>query len=191
MNLRDNEFVEMSLDNSIAQKCNDTYAELECIGYGEDIIENIDILDPDINFSNEKISQTCHYFTHEKFKSKVKCESGFFIINVNCRNFNANIYHLENVLHEGGIKFDIIAINATCLHSASNLSLFDISGYDFCHVERKGNKCSGVALYANNHHDYKVSDNLPFTITDNTEFLTIELKNKKIKNNHMMYLYKT
>ena len=40
----------------------------------------------------------------------------------------------------------------------------------------------GLALYVNNDHDYKVSDNQSFTITDNTEFLTIVLKNKKYKN---------
>ena len=36
-----------------------------------------------------------------------------------------------------------------------------------------------VTLYVNNDCDYKVSDNLSFTITDNTELLAIELKNKQ------------
>ena len=34
-------------------------------------------------------------------------------------------------------------------------------------------------MYVNNDFDYKVSDNLSFTITGNTEILTIELKNKQ------------
>ena len=46
-------------------------------------------------------------------------------------------------------------------------------------IEKKG---GGVGLYVNGDHDYKVSHNLSFTITDKTEFLTIELKNKQNKN---------
>ena len=42
--------------------------------------------------------------------------------------------------------------------------------YNFYHVDRKGKKGGGVALYINN--EYKVSDNLSFTITDNAELIT-------------------
>ena len=89
--------------------------------------------------------------------------------------------YLENVLHDLDIKFDIIAISETWLHSESNLSLFEIPGYDFCYVDRKGKKGGEVVLYDNNDYDHKVSDNFSFTITDNTEFQTIELKINKIK----------
>ena len=58
MNLRDNEFVEISFVNSSTQKSNDTYPEIEVFYYSDDIIENIDILDPDINFINYKINST-------------------------------------------------------------------------------------------------------------------------------------
>ena len=64
---------------------------------------------------------------------------------------------------------------------------FDISSYDVCHVDRKGKKGGGVALYVNNHYDYKVSDNLSSTNTDNGEFLTAELKNKQ--NTRMIRAY--
>ena len=76
-----------------------------------------DILDPDINFFNGKINSTYHYFTDEKSKSNVKCESGFFIIHVNCRSPNASMCYLENVSHDRDIKFNIIAISKTWLHS--------------------------------------------------------------------------
>ena len=82
--------------------------------------------------------------------------------------------YLNNALYDPDTKFDIIAINKTWLHSESNLSLFEISGYDLCHVDGKGKKV-GV------NNDYKVSDNLSLTTTDNTEFVTIELKNKQNK----------
>ena len=95
----------------------------------------------------------------------------------------------ENVLHDLDIKFYITAyiyIYALYIYNMVtlriNLSLFEISGYDLCHIDRKGKTGGGVALHDNNHYDYKVSDNLSFTITDNTEFLTIELKNKQNKN---------
>ena len=54
--------------------------------------------------------------------------------------------YLENVLHDLDITFDIIAISETWLHSESNLSLFEISGYDFCHVDRKGKKGGGYII---------------------------------------------
>ena len=171
MNLRVYEFVDSS-----TQKSKYTYLELDVLSYSDDIIENILT-----NIFNIKIKATCHYITDEQFRSYVKCESGFSIIHVNCRSPNANMCHLENVLHYHDIKFDIIAISESWLHSESNLTLLEISDYDFCHVDGKGKKCGGVALYVNNVHDYKVSDNLSFIIADNTEFLTIELKTYKLK----------
>ena len=98
--------------------------------------------------------------------------------------------NLENVLHDLDIKFDIIAISETWLHSESNLSLFETSGYDHCNVDRKGKKGDGVALYVKNDDDYKVSDNLSLTITENTEFLTIDLNNKQSKNIIISYIYR-
>ena len=64
--------------------------------------------------------------------------------------------YLENVLHDLDIKFDIIATSETWLHAESNLSFFDIPGYDFCHVERNGKKFGGVALNDNYDCYYKV-----------------------------------
>ena len=50
MNMRDIEFFEMSFVDSSRQKSNKTYPHLDVFSYSEDIIVNIDILDPGINF---------------------------------------------------------------------------------------------------------------------------------------------
>ena len=63
MNLRDNELVEMSFVNSSTLKSNDTHPELEIFNYRYGIIENKDILDPDIDFFREKLNSTRQYFT--------------------------------------------------------------------------------------------------------------------------------
>ena len=58
MNLRDNDYVEMSFVNSSTyKKSNDTYPELKVFSYSDDIIENIDILYPDINYLMKKLIQ--------------------------------------------------------------------------------------------------------------------------------------
>ena len=43
----DNEFVEMLFVDSLAQKFNDASPEVEVFSYTDDIIEHIDVLEPD------------------------------------------------------------------------------------------------------------------------------------------------
>ena len=83
MNLRDNQYVEMLFGNLSTQKYNYTYPELEVFSYSDDIIESIDILDPDINFFNGKNNSMYHYFTDEQFKSNVKCE--LWLLHYSCK----------------------------------------------------------------------------------------------------------
>ena len=87
------------------------------------------------------------------------------------------------------MNFDIIAISETWLNSDSNLSLFQIPGYDLCHIDRNDKRGGGVALYVKNCYNYKVSDQMSFAIKDNLECITIEVIFEAKKNIMVSCIY--
>lgn len=64
----------------------------------------------------------------------------------------------------------------------SNTALFQLTGYDLHHIDRKDKRGGGVAIYVCNTLKYSVSNDMGFAMTNVLECITIKVSvpNKKI-----------
>ena len=69
----------------------------------------------------------------------------------NCRSLNVIYINFHSHFL---ICFDSVASSETHLHTDSNVSLFEISDFALCHVDRKLETGGGVALYVINDDYY-------------------------------------
>ena len=131
-------------------------------------------IDADNNLFNH-VTLDCSYYTDTRFNDEININDGLSIIHINCRSLSANFSRLADYLSGFNHMFDIIAVSETWLTSNSNPSLFNLPGYEFCHVDRKNKRGGGVAIYVNNNLNFEVRDNMCTVIDDVLECISVEL----------------
>ena len=136
-------------------------------------------IDPDNNFFND-IKLNCKYYTESQLKHSISNKNGLSIIHFNCRSLNANFTKIEDCLNEIGKTFDIIAISESWLNNNSIIP--NLQGYECCHQPRISKKGGGVALFINNHLDFKILNKMTTAIDDVLECISVELIFEKSKN---------
>lgn len=76
------------------------------------------------------------YFTDTQFTGRTHSETGFAIVHFNSRSLSDNFDNFRHYLSKLNFSFDIIAVRETWLNSNSSPELYNLKGYDTCHVDR-------------------------------------------------------
>ena len=91
-------------------------------------------------------------------------------MNLNCRSINSKFYMLD--LHH---KFNIITITETWFRSSTDLSYFQLDGYDMYHLDRGNKNVGGVAIYIQNTLKHTIINHMTYAMDDVLECLSVEV----------------
>ena len=117
------------------------------------------------NFTKHLCS--CHY--------SESIENHISIMNLNCRSLISKLGMLEEYLIDLHHKFDIIAITETWFKSNTDLSFFQLDGYDMYHLDRGNKNGGGVAIYIQNTLRHSIINHMTYAIDDVLEFLSVDV----------------
>ena len=144
--------------------------------------------DPDENYfddENNNFINTPYLFPDEVKESlsenldyeNISC------LHLNIRSLNANFENFKYLLQECKNPFNIVGLSETWSSNDffQQNSNFDLPNYESIHMERKtGKKGGGVLLFIKSNLNYKYRNELSVSDCD-SEILTIEILNKKVK----------
>lgn len=112
------------------------------------------------------------------------------LIHFNSRSLYSNFEHIRDYLGHFKRQFNIIAISDNWI-TADKHDEFNLSGYEFLHIDRVNKKGGGVALFVDKKLNYKLEKSMSFTVDDILECITIEIIQKKKKNVLVSCMYRT
>ena len=131
-------------------------------------------IDPDHNFF-DYLNNTCCYFTDEQYNDLItKPVHGISIVHFNSRSLYANFKSIKDYLNKFKKPFNIIALSETWLCPEKGFD-FELNGYEFNYMNRRGKKGGGVALYIENGLNYKIVESMTTAIDDLMECITVEI----------------
>ena len=170
---------EISLELNEFQKCNDI-----------DDITNMDgSIDPEINLLN-KISAESYYYDDEALNNTLKNNEGLSIFHFNARSLNANFGSIDMYLSQLDSNPDIITISETWFSEHTNISTFNIRGYNMDCVSREDCKGGGVAIYIKQDLRYKKLESKCLSIADCFECINVKILLKGSKNIIIACIYR-
>ena len=82
---------------------------------------------------------------------------------------------LEEYLIDLHNKFDIITITETWFKLSTDLSFFQLDGYDMYHLDRGNKNGGGVAVYTQNTPKHSIINHMTYAIDDVLECLSVEV----------------
>ena len=98
-----------------------------------------------------------------------------------CRSLISKFGMLKEYLHDLHHKFDIITISETWLNSSTDLSFFQLDGYDIYHLDRGNENGGGVAIHIQDTLIHSIINHMTYAIDDVLECLSVDvLLHKKI-----------
>ena len=130
------------------------------------------------------IIQNSPYYTSESMLNIfTDCES-FKILSLNCQSLNSKFDQLKIYIEECyEAKFDAICLQETWLNDNSELSMFQLKGYNLISKSKTASEHGGVAIYLKDNFRYTV---LPIIIESNLwESLFIEVYINDIHSKHL------
>ena len=114
---------------------------------------------------------SCHY--SDSIPESI--ENHISIMNLNCRSLISKFGMLEEYLIDLHHKFDIITITETWFKSSTDLSYFQLDGYDMYHLDRGNKNGGGVAIYMQNTLRHSIINHMTYAIDDVLECLSVEV----------------
>lgn len=137
-------------------------------------------INPESNFFNN-INSNCCYYSEDQFKDDVKLDNCISIIHFSSRSLYANYQNIKEYLSQFTTPFSVVAISETWLRAEKGLD-FELDGYDFKYINRRGKAGGGTAIYIDNRLNYKMVESMTKAIDGVCECITIEIIMDKQKN---------
>ena len=113
---------------------------------------------------------SCHYSD----SNPESIESHISTMNLDCTSLISKFGMFEEYLLDLHNKFDIITITEAWFESSTDLSLFQLDGYDMYHLDRGNKKGGGVAIYIQDTLRHSIINHMTHTIDDVLECLLVK-----------------
>lgn len=139
-------------------------------------------IDPEGNFYKDS-NRNCNYDSKDQFKDDVRLNKRISVIHFNSSSLYAIYQNIKEYLSQFTIPFSVVAISETWLRVEKGLD-FEMGGYNFKYINRRGKVGGGTAIYINNRLNYKMVECTTKVIDGVCECITIEIIMEKQKKHY-------